>query len=508
MRGDQCLFTRVVLFTIASQTMDLVASLRTHRREQAKEEKTVKNTAENVQLPRSIISIYTDGETNSFKFFTNNSAFCEQVKALLPQHLFNNFFVNDTTTFFSHPEEPIMTMHQRPLRSFVTRMMNQYAIITKKPKNKPGYNQPEMKPSWWPSTSEWYHPKGTIQYANVDSLRAIVRHCFNHFGIQSDFVPPLEDQEHDSSLNSDISPVSSPAQPPSPSGSVLSHNSMDVTSQTEDCDEFGDSNENRIGSRVDDQVNLEDLDVQNEPNRTEREDGDEFDDSNENSIGSNLDDQMNFEDLDVQNEPTFHTLTNMDPYAAQPNYSSPTEDIVIVSEEKGHVEYKPVLTAARVKMANKLGLTEKPKKIIFGKRSKDLKDLTDKSKKKSIGSDGSCFFRSINFILTGSENEHMVVREAVVKHMGKIKRQLQEYHNIPISEEYLQNMNKVTTWATHVEIIATANLLEHDIVTFKQSGRKKKWFTHSAQFSIEKLSKYALYLDNVLDNHYEVVLSI
>ena len=81
----------------------------------------------------------------------------------------------------------------------------------------------------------------------------------------------------------------------------------------------------------------------------------------------------------------------------------------------------------------------------------------------------------------------MVVREAVVKHMGKIKRQLQEYHNIPISEEYLQNMNKVTTWATHVEIIATANLLEHDIVTYKQSGSKKKWFTHPAQFSINTM---------------------
>ena len=102
----------------------------------------------------------------------------------------------------------------------------------------------------------------------------------------------------------------------------------------------------------------------------------------------------------------------------------------------------------------------------------------------------------------------MVVREAVVKHMDTIKEQLQEYHNVPITEEYTTEMKKVTTWATHVEIIACANLLEHDIVTYKQSGNKKKWLTHSAQFSIAKLSDHALYLDNVLDKHYEVVISI
>ena len=292
-------------------------------------------------------------------------------------------------------------MHQRPLRTFVTRMMNQYATITKKPKNKPGYNQPDMKPSWWPSTSEWYHPKGTIQYANLDSLRAIVRHCFNHFGIQSDFVPPLE--EHDSSLNSDISHVSSPAHPPSPSGSTLNHNSMDVTSQTE------------------------------EPNLTHTEDG------NENSIGSNVDDQMNSEDLDDPSEPTFTVLANMDPYAARPSdptaeaivieepfaarpsdptseaivieepfaagpsNSDPTEDIVIVLEKEGQVEFKSVITKERVQLARLLDLKEDPKKIDFARRSKDLKYITDKSRKQPIQGDGSCFFRSINFILTGSE---------------------------------------------------------------------------------------------------------
>ena len=52
--------------------------------------------------------------------------------------------------------------------------------------------------------------------------------------------------------------------------------------------------------------------------------------------------------------------------------------------------------------------------------------------------------------------------------MGRIRKQLQEYHNdgILINKEYLQNMEKETTWATQVEIIATANLLGHDIVTY------------------------------------------
>ena len=112
--------------------------------------------------------------------------------------------------------------------------------------------------------------------------------------------------------------------------------------------------------------------------------------------------------------------------------------------------------------------------------------------------------------MTGSEAEHLVVRKAVVDHMGRIRKQLQEYHNdgVLITKEYLQNMEKETTWATQVEIIATANLLGHDIATYKQSGAKKKWLTHPAKFSIKQLSERALYLDNVKDSHYEVVLSI
>ena len=44
-------------------------------------------------------------------------------------------------------------------------------------------------------------------------------------------------------------------------------------------------------------------------------------------------------------------------------------------------------------------------------------DLKPPNRFKRIGGDGNCLFRTFSFILTGSENQHMAVREAILDHM-------------------------------------------------------------------------------------------
>ena len=44
-------------------------------------------------------------------------------------------------------------------------------------------------------------------------------------------------------------------------------------------------------------------------------------------------------------------------------------------------------------------------------------DLKPPNGFKGIGGDGNCLFRTFSFILTGSEDQHMAVREAILDHM-------------------------------------------------------------------------------------------
>ena len=64
------------------------------------------------------------------------------------------------------------------------------------------------------------------------------------------------------------------------------------------------------------------------------------------------------------------------------------------------------------------------------------------------------------------------------------------------------------TWATEAEIVATANLLGHDIYTYSKYGDCMKWMNHPASLSLQNSTEYALYIDHVNSNHYDVVISV
>ena len=64
------------------------------------------------------------------------------------------------------------------------------------------------------------------------------------------------------------------------------------------------------------------------------------------------------------------------------------------------------------------------------------------------------------------------------------------------------------TWVTEAEIVATANLLGLDIYTYSKYGDCMKWMNHPASLRLQNTTEYALYIDHVNSNHYNVVISV
>ena len=91
-----------------------------------------------------------------------------------------------------------------------------------------------------------------------------------------------------------------------------------------------------------------------------------------------------------------------------------------------------------------------------------------------IRGDGNCFFRTISFVITGSENYHQEVRALIVSHMSNIQDAVESYCLDPGTtlEQYLENsqMSICGTWATDVEIFVTAHLLATDICCYSPSA--------------------------------------
>ncbi|XP_042216869.1 uncharacterized protein LOC121862619 [Homarus americanus] len=123
----------------------------------------------------------------------------------------------------------------------------------------------------------------------------------------------------------------------------------------------------------------------------------------------------------------------------QPN--RPKRELEETSDTTEYVSKKPKSTSmfsplssnARKNLAVALGLTS-TKSIYFGRPS----ELSEPRRTYKTKADGNCYFRSISYIITGSEESHGIIRDRVVQHMNTdITTKLQHYLN--------QNVNDYVT---------------------------------------------------------------
>ena len=87
----------------------------------------------------------------------------------------------------------------------------------------------------------------------------------------------------------------------------------------------------------------------------------------------------------------------------------------------------------------------------------------------TVDGDGNCLFRSISYLLLGSEAKHDVVRNAVCNYIIQPENwyKLKVYidGDITSSEEYVRKseMHVWGKWATHVELFTLAQLTSKDV---------------------------------------------
>ncbi|XP_033760253.1 OTU domain-containing protein 1-like [Pecten maximus] len=142
------------------------------------------------------------------------------------------------------------------------------------------------------------------------------------------------------------------------------------------------------------------------------------------------------------------------------------------------------------------------------------KSFYDKSPPKQtipIRADGNCFFRAISAIITGSESDHLRVRELITKH---ISDHPDMYRTFLMSRggmsEYLTNMRRPKEWATDVEILATATMLKSVVEVFFpcriKGTTEYRWQTFKPLDNLD-ISHPAIYICNK-NEHFEPVLDI
>ncbi|KAL7853101.1 hypothetical protein SRHO_G00188860 [Serrasalmus rhombeus] len=128
----------------------------------------------------------------------------------------------------------------------------------------------------------------------------------------------------------------------------------------------------------------------------------------------------------------------------------------------------------------------------------------------TIAGDGNCFFRSLAFAVSGSEKEHARIRRAVVKHMIQSESRyvscVRQQHCSVANYVATSRMKYVGTWATEVEMQASADLLGVDIFTYTEN----KWLKYSTcHHSPQRYDQGAgIYLKHCNQCHYEVVTCV
>ena len=128
----------------------------------------------------------------------------------------------------------------------------------------------------------------------------------------------------------------------------------------------------------------------------------------------------------------------------------------------------------------------------------------------TVDANGNCFFRSISYLLLGSEAKHDVVRNAVCNYIIQPENwyKLKVYidGDITSGEEYVRTseMHVWGKWATHVELFALAQLTSKDVCVYTLD----RWIRYPASGTSKRPTKNAFYLANPNNVHFNPVLGV
>ena len=188
---------------------------------------------------------------------------------------------------------------------------------------------------------------------------------------------------------------------------------------------------------------------------------------------------------------------------------STAESVVITGEEAGpSLSFVPTTARWRRFHCERLGLGPPPRV----RERRKTGTLGVPARTQTVQGDGNCFFRAISQELKGSARHHGKLRAAVVAALSasQTSERFSGYCGSDVGA-YLRASRMATdgTWATDVEIMATAALLQTSIVVYTQcgaGGRNRKWIPYKPlQQTGFQSSDEQIYLVN-LNAHFERVL--
>ncbi len=218
--------------------------------------------------------------------------------------------------------------------------------------------------------------------------------------------------------------------------------------------------------------------------------------------------------------------------------NSLTDDVVVTSVDTHthQFHYNPVNEEWQRAQCERLGLQYcGPNGVTPGDSNVPL---TRPTNFKRIVGDGNCLFRSFSLILTGSEEQHLAIRGAIVQHMRTIGdaiwphqiapllRQIQNLGEVHLVgsvytdaewelgiEQYIAatRMNQNRAWGSEVEVMALAHLLDTPIYSYDTVSGWNLYIpgmVHGTfNFSHTDTHQMAMYVHHAV-NHYDVVNSV
>ena len=210
--------------------------------------------------------------------------------------------------------------------------------------------------------------------------------------------------------------------------------------------------------------------------------------------------------------------------------------IIGVYTDNSHLKYNPVDVEWQLRVCRLLGLGFcGPNRITPGSPNAPLANPVGF---KNIRGDGNCMFRSLSFIITGSEDQHMHVRRAIIRHMRDIGNVLWESqissllnnlrsigevsvgNNQSPNADHMAGINQYIaatrmdhdkTWGSEVEIMVLAHLLDTAVYSYDTARGWNRYTPANVygQFDVSTRvnSQMAMYVRYNI-NHYDVVTSV
>ena len=207
-----------------------------------------------------------------------------------------------------------------------------------------------------------------------------------------------------------------------------------------------------------------------------------------------------------------------------------------VYTDNSHFKYNPVDVEWQLRVCRLLGLGFcGPNRITPGSPNAPLANPVGF---KNIRGDGNCMFRSLSFIITGSEDQHMHVRRAIIRHMRDIGNVLWESQISPLlnnlrsigevsvgnnqspNADHMAGINQYIaatrmdhdkTWGSEVEIMVLAHLLDTAVYSYDTARGWNRYTPANVygQFDVSTRvnSQMAMYVRYNI-NHYDVVTSV